>query len=115
MENMPAFFRILDSLQHSTTKSIMATIIHIDGSAYLKEGTSMLMMENGERIGMISAGCLEEDLFLRCMELFQSPYPQIVTYDLSSVDDYGWGQGMGCNAVIKILLEPITEKLKTDL
>ncbi|MEH7272479.1 XdhC family protein [Neobacillus vireti] len=112
---MPTLFRILDALQLSPIKSILATIIRIDGSAYLKEGTSMLMMENGERIGMISPGCLEEDLFLRSKELFQSPYPQVVTYDLSSVDDYGWGQGMGCNGVIKILLEPITEKLRTDL
>lgn len=112
---MPTFLRILDALQHSTAKSILATIIHIEGSAYLKEGTSMLMMENGDRVGMVSPGCLEEDLFLRCKALIQSTYPQIVTYDLSSVDDYGWGQGMGCNAVIKILLEPITEKLMTDL
>jgi xanthine dehydrogenase accessory factor len=111
---MQNFFRILNALQHSTAKSILATIIHIDGSAYLREGTSMLMMENGDRVGMVSPGCLEEDLLLRCKALLQSPYPQIVTYDLSSVDDYGWGQGMGCNGIIKILLEPVTEKLMTD-
>ncbi|MHC0038347.1 XdhC family protein [Pseudoneobacillus sp. C159] len=113
--DMLTFFKILEAIQHSTEKSILATIIHIYGSAYLREGTSMLIMENGERVGMVSPGCLEEDLFLRSKDLFLSTCPQIVTYDLSSDDDYGWGQGMGCNGVIKILLEPITEQLRADL
>lgn len=55
--------RILDSIAQSEENCILATIIQVEGSAYLKEGSSMLIMENGDRIGMLSGGCLEQDIF----------------------------------------------------
>jgi xanthine dehydrogenase accessory factor len=35
----------------------LATIIQVEGSAYRKEGTSMLFKGDGTRIGLLSAGC----------------------------------------------------------
>ena len=75
----------------------------------------MLISESGQTVGMISPGCLEEDLVLRCKEVFLSQQPQTFMYDLRSVDDFGWGQGIGCNGAITLLLEPITEKLRKEL
>lgn len=46
---------ILYAVERSTVKSVLATIVHVEGSSYLKEGTSMLFQENGENIGMLSA------------------------------------------------------------
>ncbi|KEF39224.1 xanthine and CO dehydrogenases maturation factor, XdhC/CoxF family [Schinkia azotoformans MEV2011] len=115
LKNMQNLLRILEVVQNSTEKWIIATIINVDGSAYLKEGTLMLISESGQTVGMISPGCLEEDLVIRCKELFLSKRPQTVTYDLRSIDDIGWGQGIGCNGVLTILLEPIDEKLRKEL
>lgn len=115
VKTMQSLLRILDAVQNSISRCILATIIQIEGSAYLREGAAMLIEEDGHCTGMISPGCLEEDLILRCKEVFLSQCPQTVTYDLRSTDDYGWGQGMGCNGVMKILLEPITDSLKHDL
>ncbi|MFD2443911.1 XdhC family protein [Bacillus sp. CGMCC 1.16607] len=112
MEN---FIHLLHSVQQSYQKCVLATIIHIDGSAYLREGNSMLIMENGECIGILSPGCLEEDLVLRSKEVLLSQTPQTISYDLRSTDDLGWGQGIGCNGIMRILLEPITENYKHDL
>ncbi|WP_042454413.1 XdhC family protein [Neobacillus dielmonensis] len=106
---------ILEAVQHSPLRGILATIIKIEGSAYLREGTSMFIQEDGQSVGTISPGCLEEDLILRSQEVFEFQIPKTITYDMRSIDDYGWGQGMGCNGIITILLEPITKKLKTDL
>ncbi|HHW37241.1 MAG TPA: XdhC family protein [Bacillales bacterium] len=115
LKNMQKLLRILEVVQNSTEKCIIATIIKVDGSAYLKEGTLMLILESGQTVGMISPGCLEEDLVLRCKELFLSKRPQTVTYDLRSIDDLGWGQGIGCNGILTILLEPVDEKLRKEL
>lgn len=112
---MQNLLRILEVVQNSTEQCIMATIIKVEGSAYLKEGTLMLILESGQTVGMISPGCLEEDLVLRCKELFISKRPQTVLYDLRSIDDVGWGQGIGCNGVLTILLEPIDGKLRKEL
>ncbi|MGG0717209.1 XdhC family protein [Robertmurraya massiliosenegalensis] len=112
---MLSTLKILGAIQDVTEKSILATIIQIEGSAYLREGAFMIIKENGEKVGMLSAGCLEEDLILRCREIFKTEISQTVMYDTSAIDDAGWGQGMGCNGTIRILLEPITQTIHTSL
>ena len=44
---------------------VLATVINVDGSAYRKEGTTMLIQEQGKLVGMLSGGSLEEDIRLR--------------------------------------------------
>lgn len=104
---------ILDAVEQSGQRYTLATIIHVEGSSYLKEGTTMLMKENGDRIGMLSPGCLEEDLIMRSRKLNQ--HPETITYDLRKKDDFGWGQGIGCNGVMKVLLEPVIDRLRDEL
>ncbi|MCK6206826.1 XdhC/CoxI family protein [Bacillus infantis] len=93
----------------------LAVIIHVEGSSYKKEGAAMLLMANGERIGTLTAGCLEEDLAIRAKAVHAEGKSSAVQYDLSSEDDLSWGQGAGCNGVITILLEPITKELRQHL
>ncbi|HHY73273.1 MAG TPA: XdhC family protein [Bacillus bacterium] len=112
---MQSMLKILEAVQKAANRSVLATIIQIEGSAYLKEGATMLIEENGHTVGMISPGCLEEDLILRCKDIFISQRPQTIVYDLRSIDDLGWGQGMGCNGVLRVLVEPVTKNLKNDL
>jgi xanthine dehydrogenase accessory factor len=94
---------------------VLATIIHVEGSAYLKEGTMMLFLENGATVGVISPGCLEEDLFFQSKEVFVTGCSRTVVYDLSAEDDFTWGQGMGCNGKIYILLEYVDEEMKENV
>lgn len=95
--------------------SVMATIIHVEGSAYLKEGTTMLFLENDTTVGFISPGCLEEDLRFHVKEVLALGSSRSVVYDLSAQDDFTWGQGMGCNGKLYILLEYMDEELKGNL
>ncbi|WP_052366138.1 XdhC family protein [Geomicrobium sp. JCM 19055] len=62
MENM---HEILDYIETSTDRSMVATVIHVEGSAYRKEGASMLVTAEGNQVGVMSAGCLEEDIMAR--------------------------------------------------
>ncbi|MBP3038555.1 XdhC family protein [Bacillaceae bacterium Marseille-Q3522] len=99
----------------SGTKGVMATIVHVEGSAYKKEGAAMLFTEEGGRIGMLSAGCLEEDLQARIRENPRKTGAELIEFDMRSSDDFSWGAGSGCNGKISVLIEEIDEQYHCDL
>src|SRR5579884_2369302 len=107
---MEDFYQIYEALNDPGEK-VLATIIHVKGSAYKREGSAMLFFREGTQAGMLSAGCLETELALRARVVLESGQPLIVEFDMYDEDDLGWGQGAGCNGTIKILLEPVTSQL----
>ncbi|MGM0875373.1 MAG: XdhC family protein [Bacillota bacterium] len=108
-------YEILDTVCDSPCKNVLATIIDVQGSAYKKAGSTMLFQEDGQQVGLLSGGCLEQDLFARVNDFFYEPFSTIVTYDLTAEDDLSWGQGAGCNGVIKVVVESITSLFREDL
>lgn len=108
---MNSIYHILERTAHAK-RGVLATVIKVEGSAYRKEGTSMLFT-NGKQYGTLSAGCLETDLAIRTKELLKSHASSCtVVYDMSSEDDLGWGRGAGCNGRVHILLEKVDQQLK---
>ncbi|CAM3722044.1 XdhC family protein [Mesobacillus zeae] len=113
---MDDLYRILEIIASSEKSTmVLATIIKVEGSAYKKEGSSMLIMEDGLRIGTLTAGCLEVDLNERAKQVWAAGQSCTVEYDLNDEDDLSWGQGAGCNGVITVLLEPVKEELRRNL
>lgn len=84
---------------------VLATIVRVKGSAYRKEGAKMLIGQDGQLFGTLSAGCLEEDVMHRAKEVFTHGKAYMYTYNLAAQSDEGWGKGSGCNGVIDVLLE----------
>ena len=72
----------------------------------------MLIQRDGTRMGVISGGCLENDLHSRAQELFKTGKVEIVHYDLSAEDDLGWGRGAGCNGVVSVLVRDINDDFR---
>ncbi|NRD79288.1 XdhC family protein [Bacillus sp. BRMEA1] len=99
---------------HDSREKVLATIVKVKGSAYKKEGSMMVFLENHEQAGMLSAGCLETDLAIRALKVFENKKPAIIQFDMYDEGDLGWGQGVGCNGTIDILLESVTKKLHED-
>ncbi|MGG4258202.1 XdhC/CoxI family protein [Bacillus velezensis] len=112
---MDDIHRILDVIATSKKAKVLATIIKTEGSAYKKEGASMLILGDKTRVGMLSAGCLEEDLVERSEQVWAAGEPVIVRFDMSAEDDLSWGQGIGCNGVLTVLLEPVKGELERNL
>lgn len=105
---MNEFYCFLQQLKmNSTSVFALATVTQVDGSAYRHVGAKMLFAANGERYGLISGGCLEDDLAHHATEVIASFITKSVSYDLRSEDDLGWGQGAGCNGKIKVFVEPL--------
>jgi len=87
---------------------VLATVVHIEGSAYRAPGARMLVAENGTLMGAVSGGCLEGDVLRKALLAMAEMKPALVTYDTSDDNDAaGLGVSLGCNGIIRILLEPI--------
>lgn len=104
---MNDFYRMLKKTKgDDNSKFAMATIIAVDGSSYRHPGAKMIIADDGNQYGTISAGCLEEDLTYHAREVIVNRESKTLTYDLRSEDDLSWGQGAGCNGSIKVYIEP---------
>jgi xanthine/CO dehydrogenase XdhC/CoxF family maturation factor len=90
---------------------VVATIIQVDGSAYRKEGARCIIRQNGDILGILSGGCIEEDIKEHAFGLFQTGQSQKLFYDFRAGEDDLWGLGLGCNGAVTIWLElfdPVT-------
>ena len=85
---------------------VLATVASTSGSTYSKCGQQMLIDEDGTYQGVLSGGCLEGDLSERARMDLESGEPAFVEYDLHD-DDGLFGLGVGCDGVIRILLQPL--------
>lgn len=112
---METIYPILDSLQSHNRRCVLATVIRVEGSAYRKAGTSMLFLEDGSQVGLLSGGCLEQDLAAHAEEVLATGRSHTVLYDMRAEDDLSWGQGAGCNGLIHVLLEPVNDWLREQL
>ena len=88
-------------------KGVLATVVHVEGSAYRRPGARMLICHDGSRIGTISGGCLEGDVARKAAWWTADGKPTLRVYDTSSDEDVVWEFGLGCNGVIYVLLEPV--------
>ena len=99
--------------KNSNEPCALATVIHVEGSAYRRPGARMLITPNGHSWGMISGGCLEHDVLEQARHVLQSGVPRVVRYDSTSNDDIIFGTGLGCNGVIDVFIEPVTQHFRT--
>jgi len=103
--------RILEAIQNNGQRSVLATITHVEGSAYRKKGASMLFCEDGSQIGVLSAGCLEVDLVARLPEILEQGVSCGYKFDMQSSDHLSWGEGAGCGGIIHVTMEPVNDVL----
>ncbi|HEU4963902.1 MAG TPA: XdhC family protein [Bacilli bacterium] len=117
---MDDIHRLLHILVTSQQKSVLATIIRVDGTAYRKAGAAMLFQADGQSHGLLSAGCMEADLAARAQRMMEDEKAfargagYVQTYDMSREDDLGWGQGAGCNGTVYVLLEAVNEAKRSQ-
>lgn len=88
-------------------EAALATIVGVEGSAYRRPGAKMVIESEGNLLGAITAGCLEGPVADLASAVLESGESTVETYDLTNEDT--WGLGLGCNGVIDVLVEPLTE------
>ena len=104
---MQTIQKMIDIVLKTDRRIVLAMIVNVEGSAYRKEGAWLLFQQDGTQFGVISGGCLENDLQSRARDLFETGKAEAVQYDLSAEDDLGWGRGAGCNGIVTVLIRDI--------
>lgn len=78
-------------------KSVLATVVYLEGSSYRKPGVRMLVLENGTMVGAVSGGCVEKDIVRQAEEVFKTGVAKMMQYD--------GRYRLGCEGILHILLE----------
>lgn len=80
-------------------KSVLATVVHLEGSSYRKPGVRMLITQKGKLTGAVSGGCVEKEVLRQAQTVFVDDTPKMMTYD--------GRYRLGCEGILYILLEPL--------
>lgn len=83
----------------------LVTVVATEGSTYSKAGHRIVIADHGEFQGLVSGGCLEGDLAEHANDVIADGQSRLLTYDLRDDADEIWGLGIGCNGLIRVLLQ----------
>ncbi|MCA1613603.1 MAG: XdhC family protein [Acidobacteria bacterium] len=108
MNEVRALVEAFDSANTRGERCALATVVSVEGSSYRRPGARMLVCEGGASTGTISAGCLEADVVEHAKRVMRVGKAVLVEYDTASTsDEMAWGLGLGCNGVVRVLVEPL--------
>ena len=79
-------------------RSVLATVVALDGSSYRRPGVRMLIREDGKMTGAVSGGCVEKEVIRQSATVFSTSNPKMMTYD--------GRYRLGCEGILYILIEP---------
>lgn len=82
-------------------RGAVITVVGTVGSTYRRAGARAVIDEDGRATGLVSGGCVENDLQVR-----RFTETTVITYDATREGDMIFGFGSGCRGVLQLLIEP---------
>jgi xanthine dehydrogenase accessory factor len=83
----------------------LATLVQTEGSTYRKPGARLLVEPDRRILGVLSGGCLEEEIGRYGQEVIVNGSPILVSFDTRRL--------YGCDGRLKILIEPLPAARET--
>jgi len=85
------------------------TIVRTWGSAPRPIGALVVIRDDGQVVGSVSGGCVEDDLIekVRAGNVAKDK-PQLITYGVTNEEATRWG--LPCGGTLELVMEPVTEK-----
>jgi len=77
----------------------LATLVETEGSTYRKPGTRLLVDSDGGTLGVLSGGCLEEEIARHGQKVIDDASPVLLSFDTKRL--------YGCHGQLKIFVEPL--------
>ncbi len=97
---MKALQQIIQRVAENPGQSwALATLVEAKGSTYRKAGARLLVDSDGGTLGVLSGGCLEEEIGRRGRDVIRDGSATLLSYDTSQI--------YGCDGLLKILVEPL--------
>ena len=90
-------------------RAALGTIVKTWGSAPRPIGAMVAIRDDGQIVGSVSGGCVEDDLVEKVKEKFAAAKkPELVTYGVTNEQATRWG--LPCGGTLQLVLEPVTDK-----
>src|SRR5690349_16920700 len=101
--------RTAEAWRKSGHRVALGTIVRTWGSAPRPIGAMVAIRDDGQIVGSVSGGCVEDDLVEKVKEKFAAAKkPELVTYGVTNEEATRWG--LPCGGTLQLVLEPVTEK-----
>ena len=108
MNEVRALVEAFDEASVRGERCALAMVVNVEGSSYRRPGARMLVCEGGASTGTISAGCLESDVIEHAKRVITTGKAKLLEYNTASTsDEMAWGLGLGCNGIVRVLVEPV--------
>jgi xanthine dehydrogenase accessory factor len=89
-------------------RAALGTIVKTWGSAPRPVGAMVAVREDGQIVGSVSGGCVEDDLVDKVRtRIFAQPNPQLITYGVTNEEATRWG--LPCGGTLQLVVEPLAE------
>jgi xanthine dehydrogenase accessory factor len=93
---------------HDGKRVALATVVQTWGSSPRPVGSWLAIREDGQVVGSVSGGCVEDDLIRRVQsEILTRTTPELVKYGISR--DEAVRFGLPCGGTLQLLVEPRPE------
>ena len=110
MKELQGIYRAWCAARKANIRCALATVVKVEGSSYRRPGARMLVTEIGVLTGAISGGCLEGDALRKALTAIHQGENKLVCYNtMDSDDDANFGIQLGCEGIVHILFEPLTD------
>jgi xanthine dehydrogenase accessory factor len=100
--------RNAEAWRKSGHRVTLGTIVKTWGSAPRPVGAVVAIRDDGQVVGSVSGGCVEDDLIEKVRaKAVAAGRPQLMTYGVSNEDATRWG--LPCGGTLQVVLEPVAE------
>jgi xanthine dehydrogenase accessory factor len=97
---MKALQQIIQRVEENPSRPwALATLVQTEGSTYRKPGARMLVDSDGGTLGVLSGGCLEEEIGRHGQKVIADNSPIVLSFDTKRL--------YGCDGQLKVLVEPL--------
>ena len=89
-------------------RAALGTIVKTWGSAPRPVGAMVAVREDGQIVGSVSGGCVEDDLVDKVRtKIFAQASPQLITYGVTNEEATRWG--LPCGGTLQLVVEPLAD------
>jgi xanthine dehydrogenase accessory factor len=98
--------RTAEAWRKAGQRVTLGTIVKTWGSAPRPVGALVAIRGDGQVVGSVSGGCVEDDLIEKVRDKAVAAAPQLVTYGVTNEEATRWG--LPCGGTLQVVLEPVT-------
>jgi len=101
--------RTAEEWRRSGRKVALGTIVKTWGSAPRPIGAMVAVRDDGQVVGSVSGGCVEDDLIDKVKaKLVSWTRPELFTYGVTNEEATRWG--LPCGGTLQLVMEPLSER-----